>query len=227
MKRIAEGNYIQDDLKSIGLAEHFIQGRGDGGEVEGNDSKGSAYSAEDARAKSLYHQSKQPSPTVASSVTLAATRPYPSQATPSSPSPALSFSSSSPSQRLFHPPAAYSTQSKSQSQSQQHSDTNLPPSHPLPNWHRNNATYQTLPLPLSLPPYLSQSAQSIQSLENMILLDNGYEKSNAARSSHSNQLRAVQGQGQGQGQEQEQGQGQGQGSSSKGHVGQVLSLNIY
>lgn len=235
MKRIAEGTYRQDDIKSIRLSEHLGngQGRGDGGEGdgEGGDSgrKGSAYSSEDARTKALYHQSKQPSPMLASSVTLAATRPYPSQA--ASPSPSLSFSSSSPSQRLSHPLTPYSAQSQSltqsqsqlmsqsQSQSQQHSDTNLPPSHPLPNWHRNNATCQTQPLPLSLPPYLSQSVQSIQSIESMILLDNDYERSNAARSSHSSQLRAVQGQVQGQG------QGQGHGSS-KGYVGQVLLLTI-
>ena len=234
MKRIADGTYRHDDIKSIRLSEHLSngQGRGDGGEGEGegSDKRGSAYNAEDARAKSLYHQSKQPSPMVASSVTLAATRPYPSQAT--SPSPSLSFSSSSPSQRLSHPLTPYSTQSQSltqsQSQSQQHSDTNLPPSHPLPNWHRNSATSQTLPLPLSLPPYLSPSVQSIQSLEDMILLDKNYDRSNTARSSHSSQLRAVQGQGQGLGQGlgQGQGEGQGQGSSIKGHVGQVLLSNI-
>ena len=229
MKRIAEGSYRQDDLNSIRLSEHLSQGRGDEGgegEGEGNEKKGSAYSAEDARAKSLYHQSKQPSPMVASSVTLAATRPYPSQAPSTSPSPPLSFSSSSPSQRISHPLTPYSTQSQSQtltqSQSQQHSDTDLS-THSLPNWHRNNATSQTLPLPLSLPPYLSQSVQSLQSLENMALQDNDYDRSNAGRSSHGSQLRAVQGQGLGQGQGLRQGQVQG--SGSKVHVGQVLLFN--
>ena len=164
------------------------RGQGDEG-----DRRGGVYSAERNRAKSPYHQSKQPHPMSASSVTLAATRPYshPSQ----SPSSYTSSSSAqSQSQSHSHRPSnlqtPYSSQSQSQSlsHSQPYTDSNLT-CNTAPAWHRSKTTSPPQTLPLH--PYLSQSSQSFQTLED--ILDDDYDKRNAVLSGQSAQLQGVQG----------------------------------
>lgn len=166
------------------------RGQGDEG-----DRRGGVYSAERNRAKSPYHQSKQPHPTSASSVTLAATRPYsyPSQSPSSYPysnssSSSCQYQSQSQSHRPSNLQTPYSSQSLSQSHSQPHSDSDLT-SNTAPAWHRSNTN--TPPQTLLLPPYLSQSPQSFKTLED--ILDDNYDQRNAVLSGHSTQLQSIQG----------------------------------